>query len=245
MRFDIVTIFPGMFEGFVRESILGKAVEKGLVEVNVHDLRGWTADRHRVTDDYPYGGGAGMVMKPEPIFAAVEDLKGRLPGAKVVLLSPQGEVFSQRAAAEMAGWEGVILLCGRYEGVDERVVEALVDRELSIGDYVLSGGEVPAMALVEAVSRLVPGVVGSEESTLEDSFSRGLLEYPHYTRPAEFRGMKVPEVLLSGHHEEIARWRRREALRRTALRRPDLLARAELTEEERRWLAEEATAGEG
>ncbi len=239
MRFDIVTIFPGMFDSFLGQSILGKAIARGVVEVRVHDLRDWTADRHRVTDDYPFGGGAGMVMKPEPLFAAVEDLKGRSPGAKVALLSPQGEVFRQETAAAMAAWDTVILICGRYEGVDERVAEALADREISVGDYVLAGGEVPAMVVVEAVSRLVPGVVQREESTRMDSFSRGLLDHPHYTRPAEFRGMTVPEVLLSGNHAEIEKWRRRQALLRTAGRRPDLLERAELGEEDRRLLDEE------
>jgi tRNA (guanine37-N1)-methyltransferase len=236
VRIDVVTIFPGIFGPFLEESILGRARERGLVEVVIHDLRDFTTDRHRVTDDYPFGGGAGMVMKPEPIFRAVETLKGERPDATVVLLSPQGEVFQRGLAAEMAGWESVILLCGRYEGIDERVVAALVDREVSLGDYVLSGGEVAAMAVVEAVTRLIPGVVGREESTRLDSFEDGLLDYPHYTRPAVFRGMAVPEVLLSGHHEEIRRWRRREALRRTRARRPDLLARAVLTEEDRRLL---------
>ncbi len=238
MRFDVVTIFPGLFDSFLRESILGKAVERGLVDIRVHDLRDYTTDRHRVTDDYPFGGGAGMVMKPEPLFRAVEALKGESPAAKVTLLSPQGEVFRQATAAEMVAWEAAILICGRYEGVDERVVEALVDREISIGDYVLNGGEVPAMVVMEAVTRLLPGVVGREESTRQDSFTGGLLDHPHYTRPAEFRGLRVPETLLSGHHELIAAWRRREALRRTLRRRPDLLEQAELTPEEREELRE-------
>jgi tRNA (guanine37-N1)-methyltransferase len=240
MRFDIVTIFPGLFESFLRESILGKAVAGGLVDIRVRDLRDYTSDRHRVTDDYPFGGGAGMVMKPEPLFRAVEALKAESPAARVVLLSPQGEVFRQETAAEMAGWEAAILICGRYEGVDERVVEALVDREISIGDYVLNGGEVPAMVVTEAVTRLLPGVVGREESTRQDSFSGELLDHPHYTRPAEFRGLKVPETLLGGHHEKIAAWRRREALRRTLRRRPDLLERAELSEEDKAALREDA-----
>ncbi len=238
MRFDIITIFPGIFSSFVAESILGKAVENSLVRIVLHDLRDFTADRHRVTDDYPFGGGAGMVMKPEPIFLAVEAIKAEKPEAPVVLMTPQGEVFNQAMAAEMARLPALIILCGRYEGVDERVVETLVDREVSIGDYVLGGGEVPAMVLVEAVSRLVPGVVGCEESTRRDSFTETLLDYPHFTRPSEFRGMKVPEVLLSGHHANIARWRRRQALLRTAKRRPDLLAKADLSEEDRKLLEE-------
>ena len=238
MRFDIVTIFPDLFSSFVSESILGKAVEAGLIRIVIRDLRDHTEDRHRVTDDYPYGGGAGMVMKPEPIFRAVESVREEVPASRVVLLSPQGEVFRQETAAEMAGWESVTLICGRYEGVDERVVENLVDREVSIGDYVLTGGEVPAMVLVEAVSRMIPGVVGSAESVTRESFAGGILDYPHYTRPAEFRGMEVPGELLSGHHRRIELWRRKEALRRTALRRPDLLKTAPLTDEDRRLLEE-------
>jgi tRNA (guanine37-N1)-methyltransferase len=233
MRFDVVTIFPGIFDAFLRESILGKARERGLVDVRVHDLRAWTTDRHKVTDDYPYGGGAGMVMKPEPLSRAIAALKEERRGGPVVLMSPQGERFTQEMATEMAGGEGAVVVCGRYEGIDERIVELLVDREISIGDYVLNGGEVPAMAVIEAVSRLVPGVVGSEESTRLDSFSGGLLEHPHYTRPAEFMGRRVPDVLLSGNHAEIERWRRRQSLRRTAARRPDLLARLALSAEDR------------
>ncbi len=242
MRFDVVSIFPGIFDAFLRESILGRARERGLVDVRVHDLRRWATDRHKVTDDYPYGGGAGMVMKPEPLARAIGELKGERGAAAVILMSPQGERFTQAVAVEMSGGDGAIIVCGRYEGVDERVVELLVDREISIGDYVLNGGEVPAMAVIEAVSRLVPGVVGSEESTRLDSFSGGLLEHPHYTRPAEFMGRRVPEVLLSGNHAEIERWRRRESLRRTAARRPDLLAGMALSAEDRRLLEE---AGEG
>ncbi len=242
MRFDVVTIFPGIFDAFLRESILGRARERGLVEVRVHDLRRWATDRHKVTDDYPYGGGAGMVMKPEPLARAIGELKGERGAVPVILMSPQGERFTQTVAVEMSCGDGAIIVCGRYEGVDERVVELLVDREISIGDYVLNGGEVPAMAVIEAVSRLVPGVVGSEESTRLDSFSVGLLEHPHYTRPAEFMGRRVPEVLLSGNHAEIERWRRRESLRRTAARRPDLLAGMVLSAEDRRLLEE---AGEG
>ncbi len=242
MRFDVVTIFPGIFDAFLRESILGKARERGLVEVRVHDLRRWATDRHKVTDDYPYGGGAGMVMKPEPLARAIGELKAERGAVPVILMSPQGERFTQALAVEMSGGAGAVIVCGRYEGVDERVVELLVDREISIGDYVLNGGEVPAMAVIEAVSRLVPGVVGSEESTRLDSFSGGLLEHPHYTRPAEFMGRRVPEVLLSGNHAEIERWRRRESLRRTAARRPDLLAGMVLSAEDRRLLEE---AGEG
>lgn len=242
MMFDILTIFPDMFSSFLSESILGKAIERGQIEIRIHDIRDFATDRHRMTDDYPYGGGAGMVMKPEPIFRAVEEIKKKRPEAKVVLLTPQGETFRQSMAAEMAGWESLVLICGRYEGVDERVVESLVDYEISIGDYVMNGGEVPAMVIVETVSRLLPGVVGSEESTMQDSFVEHLLDYPHYTRPAEYRGMKVPEILLSGHHDNIAAWRRRQALVRTAQRRPDLLGKATLSEEDKKIL-KEAGAG--
>lgn len=238
MRIDIVTIFPEFFVSPFEESIIRRACERGLVEIGVHDLRAWTADRHRVTDDAPYGGGAGMVMKPEPIFAAVEELQGRNPGAKVVLLSPQGRVWSQRLAGEFSAHPGLILICGRYEGVDERVRTALVDEEISIGDYVLSGGEIAAVVVVETVARLIPGVVGQPDSVAQDSFFAGLLDHPHYTRPAIFRGLEVPEALLSGNHAAIARWRRREALRATLRKRPDLLEAAELSPEDRRLLEE-------
>lgn len=222
MRIDILTIFPGIFEGPLRESLLGKAIAAGLLDVRVHDIREHAAGRHRQVDDEPYGGGPGMVMKPEPIFAAVEALG---PGDKrVILLSPAGRRLDQGLVRELATEPWLVLICGRYEGVDERVVEGLPAEELSIGDYVLSGGELPALVVVEAVARLVPGVIGREESHERDSFGpEGLLDHPHYTRPAEFRGMRVPEVLLSGDHAEIERWRREAALEKTRRNRPDLL----------------------
>ena len=242
MRIDILTIFPGIFASPFDESIIRRARDRGLLDIRVHDLRAWTVDRHHVTDDAPFGGGAGMVMKPEPIFAAVEQLKGENPGATTVLLSPQGRVWNQGLVRDFGARPGLILLCGRYEGIDERVRLALVDEEISVGDFVLTGGEVAAMVLVETVARQVPGVVGQAASVEQDSFHDGLLDHPHYTRPASFRGMEVPEVLLSGNHALITRWRRREALRQTLAKRPDLLAGAELSAEDRRTLAE---LGEG
>ena len=238
MRIDVVTIFPEFFASPLEESIIRRGRERGLLDIRVHDLRGWTADRHKVTDDAPYGGGVGMVMKPEPIFAAVEALKGQSPAATTVLLTPQGRVWNQALVREFGARPALILLCGRYEGVDERVREALVDEEVSIGDFVLAGGETAAMVLIETLARQVPGVVGQAESVAQDSFFAGLLDYPHYTRPAEFRGRAVPEVLLSGDHAAIARWRRREALRHTLRKRPDLLAGADLSQEDLRTLAE-------
>jgi tRNA (guanine37-N1)-methyltransferase len=216
---------------------VGRARDRGLIDVTVRNLRDFTTDRHHVVDDVPFGGGPGMVMKPEPFYAAmqaIETERGR-PGA-VVLLSPAGRRFTQDAAARLTSRSPVVLLCGRYEGIDERVRERWVTDELSVGDYVLSGGEVPALLVIDTISRLVPGVVGDEQSVEEDSFTRGLLDYPHYTRPAEFDGSRVPDVLLSGHHAEIRRWRRQQALRRTWERRPDLLGSAELDEEEQGWL---------
>jgi tRNA (guanine37-N1)-methyltransferase len=235
--FDIVTIFPRMVEAGLSEGVVGRARERGLLEVTVRNLRDFTTDRHHVVDDVPFGGGPGMVMKPEPFFAAMESIvaeRGQ-PGA-VVLLTPAGRRFSQAEAKRFAGLERLVLLCGRYEGVDERVRERWATDEISIGDYVLSGGEVAALVVVDAVARLTAGVVGDAQSVEEDSFGRGLLDYPHYTRPAEFAGQAVPEVLLSGHHAEIRRWRRQQALRRTWERRPDLLASARLDEEEQAWL---------
>ena len=239
MRIDVVTLFPRMFDGPVSESMLRVARDKGLVDIRVADLRGYTVGRHRVTDDYPFGGGGGMVLKPEPLFAAVEALRG--PGSHVVLLCPQGTTFSQAAAARLATIPHLVLLCGHYEGVDERVRAHLADEELSIGDYVLTGGELPALVVMDAVVRLVPGVLGDPAGAGNESFVAGRLDYPQYTRPAEFRGLTVPEVLLSGDHRRIATWRRREALRRTLARRPDLLSTTPLNDEERRWLTE-ATA---
>lgn len=234
LRFDIITIFPEFFREAIDCGIVRRARNAGLVEIVAHDLRQWTTDKHHVVDDRPFGGGDGMVLKPDPIFAGVEALTGAArredlpPLTRVVLLSAQGEVFSQRLAQEMAqdpseGDLRIVLLCGRYEGVDERVSQALITDEISIGDYVLSGGEPAALVMIDAVVRLLPGALGSETSALFESFSEGLLDYPQYTRPPEFRGMKVPEVLLSGNHAEIARWRKEAALEKTRRKRPDLL----------------------
>jgi tRNA (guanine37-N1)-methyltransferase len=236
VRIDVFTIFPAMVAGFAEQSLLGKAREAGVLDVRVHDLRAGTTDPHRSVDDAPFGGGAGMVLMPEPVFTVVERAA---PPRPLLYLSPAGRRFDQQWARELATADGFSLLCGRYEGVDERVREHLVDGELSIGDYVLGGGEVAAMVVLEAVGRLVPRVMGNEESADDESFSDGLLEYPHYTRPAELRGWEVPDVLRSGDHGRIARWRRAQALARTRERRPDLLeARGGLTEEEERLLAE-------
>jgi tRNA (guanine37-N1)-methyltransferase len=223
MKFDILTIFPGMFRGPLEESILKRAQEKKLVEIAVHDLRKWTRDRHNTTDDRPFGGGPGMLMKPEPIFEAVEDLQRDAPAARVVLMTPQGRKFNQQIAMELARQKHLVLVCGHYEGVDERVRMALVDDEISIGDYVLTNGALAAIVVVDAVARLVPGVLGHADSAKDESFTSGGLEYPQYTRPAEFRGMKVPEVLVSGDHAAIARWRAEQSRQRTRDRRPDLL----------------------
>jgi tRNA (guanine37-N1)-methyltransferase len=235
VRFDVLTLFPGMFEGPFAHSIIQRALARGLAEIHVHNLRDYTTDRHRTTDDYPFGGGPGMVMKPEPVFAAVESLLATVSSSsrRVILLTPQGRLFRQAVAAELASVSHVVLICGHYEGVDERVRQHLVDDEISIGDYVLTGGEIPAMVVVDAVLRLQPGVLHDAGSTAEESHSHGLLEYPHYTRPAEFRGWRVPPVLLSGNHGEVSAWRRRQALLRTWRRRPDLLAAADLTPGER------------
>jgi tRNA (guanine37-N1)-methyltransferase len=279
MRFDIFTLFPGIFESPLKESMLKRALESGLLEVRLHNIRDYAEGKHQVTDDYPYGGGGGMVMKPEPVFAAVEsvlriqkdeggakrpaspmartragikdetELLGdslqseiRNPKSKIpiVLLTPQGRLFNQQVAFELAQYDRLALICGRYEGFDERIREHLATDEISIGDYVLTGGELAALVVVDAVIRLKPGVLGDPTGALDDSHAGGLLEYPHYTRPPEFRGWGVPEVLLSGDHGKVDRWRREQALRRTWLRRPDLLARAELTEAERAWLRQVA-----
>ena len=238
MRIDIVTIFPAMVRASLQEGILGRAVGNGLIDLQVHDLRDFTTDRHKVVDDTPFGGGPGMVLKAEPLFRAVEHLRETRGTPDTVLLpSPQGRRFTQAVAEDYSRREHLVLLCGRYEGVDERVSAALVTEEVSIGDFVLSGGELPALVIVDAVARLVPGVVGDAESVVRDSFTRGLLDHPHYTRPASLRGLDVPAVLLSGHHGEIERWRRQQALRRTYERRPDLLVDEALTDEERTWLA--------
>jgi len=228
VRVTILTLFPGLFQGFLESSILARAIARGIVVVRLVDIRDFAVDKHHVCDDAAYGGGPGMVMKPEPIAAALE--ASSAPGARVVYLTPAGRRFTQRVAEELAGEAELTLLCGRYEGIDQRVIDAFVTDELSVGDYVLSGGEVAAMALVDAIARLVPGVI-TGESLEEESFSGGLLEYPHYTRPEEFRGMKVPEVLLSGHHEKIRQWRLRKSVEKTMRHRPELLDSESLPEE--------------
>ena len=221
MKIDVLTLFPEMFAGPLDVSIVQRARKAGLLNLRIHNLRDWTHDRHRTVDDKPFGGGPGMVLKPEPIFEAVESLAGEK--TRVVLLTPVGRPFRQAVARELAGQEELLFICGSYEGVDERVREGLVDDEISIGDFVLTNGGLPAMVVIDAVTRLLPGVLGKDESALDESFNHGLLEYPHYTRPAEFRGMAVPEILLSGHHVEIEKWRAEQARLRTAQRRPDLL----------------------
>jgi tRNA (guanine37-N1)-methyltransferase len=236
MKFDLLTLFPGMFSGAFSESIIKNAVEKGLVEISLHNIRDFAFDKHRVTDDYPYGGGAGMVMKVEPLAACIKSVKADRPLSKVVLLTPGGRQLNQSLAKELSMEDGLIIICGRYEGVDERVRELFVDLEVSIGDFVLTGGEPAAVILVDAVSRLIPGVLGSRQSAEEDSFGNGLLEYPQYTRPPEFCGLTVPPVLLSGNHREIECWRRRQSLRRTWLMRPELLDDADLTEEDKHYV---------
>ena len=238
IRFDILTVFPGMFVSPFECSLLKKAREHRLIDIRVHDIRRYAEDRHRMTDDAPYGGGGGMVMKVEPVDRALKDIGAGLEGCLTVLLTPQGEPFNQRTAKELAALPRIVLICGHYEGVDERVRIHLANREISIGDYVLTGGELPAMVVVDSVARLVPGVLGNAESASRDSHAAGLLEHPHYTRPAEYGAWRVPDVLLSGNHREIDRWRRRESLGRTRARRPDLLEKAVLTEEDRTLLAE-------
>jgi len=244
MRLDIFTLFPSMFNSYLDESILKRAQQANLISIHLHDIRAYTTDKHHVTDDAPYGGGGGMVMKAEPIFAAVEAVSNE-PSAishqpsevPIILLSPLGRTFNQEIAKELALHERLMLICGRYEGVDERVREHLVTDEISIGDYVLTGGELPAMIMVDAIARHIPNVLGAENAASEDSFATGLLEYPHYTRPPEFRGWTVPEILQSGDHAKIAKWRRQQALRRTLEKRPDLLASANLTDEDKKFLA--------
>jgi tRNA (guanine37-N1)-methyltransferase len=244
MHFDILTLFPDMFTGPMTESILKRAQTNGLIEVALHDIREYTTDKHRTADDTPFGGGGGMVMKVEPLLAAIEAVKGDAP---VILMSPQGRRFTQQVVNELAQHPRLVLVCGRYEGVDERVLEMVVTDEISIGDYVLTGGELPAMILVDAISRLIPGVLGDEHGAANDSHATGLLEHPHYTRPSDLDGREVPAVLLEGHHGKVTEWRRQESLRRTWQRRPDLLMSAELSEKER-WLladfAEESIAND-
>jgi tRNA (guanine37-N1)-methyltransferase len=236
LHFDVFTLFPEVFEPYLQTSILQRARQRGLLDVSLHNIRDWTHDKHHVTDDEPYGGGGGMVMKPEPVFAAVEGVLGAPPACPVILLDPQGRLFTQKAAQELALLPRLALLSGRYEGIDERVRQHLVTDEISIGDYVLTGGELPALVLIDAMARLVPGVLGDPDGAWDDSHAAGLLEYPHYTRPAEFRGWGVPEVLVSGDHAKVRRWRREQSLLRTWQRRPDLLKKAELSEADRRFL---------
>lgn len=236
MKFDVFTLLPEVFPPYLESSILKRARERGLISVGAHNIREHTHDKHHVTDDTPYGGGGGMVIKPEPVFEAVESILGQNPvqttgeAVPIILLTPQGRVFTQRVAEELSGHERIALLCGRYEGVDERIREHLVTDEISVGDYVLTGGELPAMILIDAISRLIPGVLGDPTGAEDDSHSMGLLEYPHYTKPAEFRGWKVPEVLQSGNHARIDQWRREQSLLRTFKKRPDMLGKADLTE---------------
>ncbi|WP_409305398.1 tRNA (guanosine(37)-N1)-methyltransferase TrmD [Peribacillus sp. SCS-155] len=239
MKIDVLSIFPEMFQGVFGSSILKKAAEKGAVSYSVTNFRDYADNKHNTVDDYPYGGGAGMVLKPQPIFDAVTVLgKGREKKPRVILLCPQGERFTQKKAEELAREDHLIFVCGHYEGYDERIRENLITDEISIGDYVLTGGELGAMVVIDSVVRLLPGVLGNEDSPVLDSFSSGLLEHPHYTRPADFRGMKVPETLLSGNHKKIEEWRMKESLRRTWKRRPDLLDAYELTEQEKKLLEE-------
>ncbi len=231
MRFDILTIFPDVFLPYLGHGVLGKAIENGLIRVKIVNIRDFAAGKHKNTDDRPYGGGEGMVMKPEPIYLALESIE-RKKDSMVILLSPQGDRFDQDMAWELSCCDQLIFICGRYEGIDERIRILCADREISIGDYILSGGELAALVIMDAVSRLVPGVLGGEKSNIEESFNEGLLEYPQYTRPRIFQGIEVPDILLSGDHEEIRRWRRKEAIRRTLEKRPDLLKRAKLNKED-------------
>jgi tRNA (guanine37-N1)-methyltransferase len=249
MQFEVFTLLPEVFPPYLESSILQRARQRGLIDVRVHNIRDYTHDRHHMTDDTPYGGGGGMVMKPEPVFEAVESVLGYAPhslsdqpvsvvdarqGIPIILLTPQGRVFTQRVAEELSHHERIALLCGRYEGVDERIREHLVTDEISVGDYVLTGGELPALLIIDALSRLLPGVLGDPTGAEDDSHSMGLLEYPHYTRPPEFRGWQVPEILLSGDHAKVDKWRREQALTRTLARRPDILEKAELSEEDQK-----------
>jgi tRNA (guanine37-N1)-methyltransferase len=232
VQFDVFTLFPEIFPAYLESSILQRASQRKLIEVRVHNIRDYARDRHHTTDDVPYGGGGGMVMKPEPVFEAVESILGAKPSFPIILLDPQGRVFDQAVAKDLSGHERIALLCGHYEGVDERIRAHLVTDEISIGDYVLTGGEMPALILIDAISRLLPGVLGDPDGAADDSHASGLLEYPHYTRPPEFRGEGVPEVLLSGDHSKIARWRHEQSILRTMKRRPDLLQKAQLDEQD-------------
>lgn len=238
MKFDILTLFPGMFSGPFDESIIRRARDKQLIDISLHNIRDWASDRHQTADDAPYGGGAGMVMKAEPLAACIESIKTLQPASTVVLTSPQGRPLTHDIARELAAKPGLIIVCGRYEGIDERIRTLYAEDDVSLGDFVLSGGEIAAMAIVDSVTRLIPGALGSNESAETDSFGDGLLEYPHYTRPPEFRGLSVPEALLSGNHERIRKWRRKESLRKTKALRPDLLSRIVQTREDQKMLAE-------
>ena len=244
MQFEVFTLLPEVFPSYLESSIIQRARQRGLVSVNVHNIRDYTHDKHNMTDDTPYGGGGGMVMKPEPVFEAIETVLGLGPhqthpksASPIIMLTPQGRVFTQVVAEELSHHEKLVLLCGRYEGLDERIREHLVTDEISVGDYVLTGGELPALILIDAISRLIPGVLGDPKGAIDDSHATGLLEYPHYTRPPEFRGWGVPDVLLSGDHGKVAQWRREQSLLRTFARRPDLLEKAELSEKDRKFLA--------
>lgn len=238
MRFDVFTLLPDTFTPYLQASILQKAAERGLLDFRVHNIRDYTHDKHHTTDDTPYGGGGGMVMKPEPVFESIESVLGPVPTCPVILMTPQGRVFNQKIAIELASQPQIALLCGRYEGIDERIREHLVTDEISIGDYVLTGGELPALILIDAISRLLPGVLGDPDGAMDDSHASGLLEYPHYTRPPEFRGWGVPETLLSGDHGKISKWRREQSLLRTLAKRPDLLDGAPLSPADRKFLEE-------
>lgn len=237
MQFDVFTLLPQVLQPYLESSILQRASQCGLLDVRLHDIRTWATDKHHVTDEPPFGGGGGMVMKPGPIFACVEAILGSPLPCPLILMTPQGRTYTQQMALELAAYPRLALLCGRYEGIDERVRQHLVTDEISIGDYVLTGGEIPALILIDSITRLIPGALGDPDGAQDDSFASGLLEYPHYTRPAEFRGWRVPEVLLSGNHAEIARWRREQSLLRTFTRRPDLLDKMELSETDKRFLA--------
>lgn len=244
MRFDVFSLIPQVIQPYLEASILERAIKNHLLEVHLHDIRAWTTDKHHITDDAPFGGGGGMVMKPEPIFRAVEDVLGSPPGCPVILLTPQGRTYTQQIAQELAAYPQIALLCGRYEGVDERVRQHLISDEISIGDYVLTGGELPALILIDSITRLIPGALGDPDGAQDDSFASGLLEYPQYTRPAEFRGWRVPELLLSGDHARIARWRQEQSLERTFHRRPDLLKTVELSPKDRQFLEKLTHQGE-
>ncbi len=238
MKFDILTLFPNMFSSPFQESIIGKAIKKGIIEIRTINIRDFSTDKHKTVDDTPYGGGPGMIMKVEPIVRAIRWVKSQDPLSWTIYLSPQGKTLNQKKVEELSQKSHLIIICGRYEGVDERVREFYIDEEISIGDYILTGGEIAAMVLIDSISRLIPGVLGAEESAKEDSFMNSLLEYPQYTRPFDFEGHKVPEILVSGNHSAISEWRRREAIKKTFTKRPDLLANAILTDEEKKYLEE-------